>query len=332
MSGELPAALRAAVEALAGEHPGRALAAASARISDDYRAGRGTRFAGAVDVAAYTAVRLPATYAASRAAFDEVAARVAFSPRSLIDLGCGPGTAAWGAVEAFPSIETVEMIDSHAGMIAVGRRLAAGGPPALAGATWTERSIDRALAGASPADLVVASFAFNEIDPARLHDHAASLCRIAAGLLIVVEPGTPQGFSVIERLRSGFVAEGMNVVAPCPGHARCPVKSPDWCHFSQRLPRLRAHRAAKGADVPFEDERYSYVAVARPGIAIRPAAARILAPPKVTKPATDFRLCTPSGIVVERVETRDRERARSTRKSGWGDAFPVEIAGMAASR
>lgn len=323
MSGELPSALRAAVEALAGEFSGRELAAASTALSADYRAGRGTRFSRPVDLAAYAVTRLPATFAAAYAAMSEATARTDFAPRSLIDLGCGPGSAAWAAVEAFPAIERVEMVDSHAGMLATGQTLANGAPPALARATWVSASIDDTLKRTDGADLVVSSYAFNELPTSRLSACAAALAGLSRGLVIIVEPGSVAGFNAIHALRAGLVAAGWSILAPCPGDGPCPIEAPDWCHFSQRLPRLRSHRAAKGAELPFEDEPYSYVAAAAPGIAVRPAAARVLRAPRVKKPGTDFRLCTPSGIVEEHVAARDRDGTRLTRKCGWGDAFPL---------
>ncbi|MBL8569649.1 MAG: methyltransferase domain-containing protein [Phreatobacter sp.] len=325
MSGELPPALRAAVEALASEHPGRELAAASAALSADYRAGHGTRFSRPVELAAYAVTRMPATFAAARAALTEAAARTDFAPASLIDLGCGPGSAAWAAVEAFPTLSRAELVDSHAGMLTTGQRLAAGAPLALADAAWTSLAIDEALKRPTSADLVVASYAFNEFPAERLAACAAALARLSRGLVVIVEPGSRAGFAAVRALRDGLIAAGWSILAPCPGNGACPIRTPDWCHFSQRLPRLRAHRAAKGAEVPFEDEPYSYVAAAAPGIAVRPAAARVLRPPQARKPGTDFRLCTQSGITEEHVATRDRDRTRSTRKCGWGDEFPLSM-------
>ena len=43
----------------------------------------------------------------------------------------------------------------------------------------------------------------------------------------------------------------------------CPLAAPDWCHFTQRLQRSRAHKQVKGAEVPFEDEKFAYVALTR---------------------------------------------------------------------
>jgi ribosomal protein RSM22 (predicted rRNA methylase) len=96
-------------------------------------------------------------------------------------------------------------------------------------------------------------------------------------------------------------------------------KVDDWCHFSQRLPRSRDHMQAKGAHVPFEDERYSYVVVTR-----RPlprAAARILAPPLETKPGVTFKLCDETGLRAQFVAVRDKDEYRRVRKHGWGDLF-----------
>lgn len=325
MSATLPPALRAGIEALAAGHGGRDLAAAAATLSADYRSGRGTRLAKPVDVAAYAAVRLPATYAATRAALAEAGNRVDFTPRTLIDLGCGPGTASWAALDAFPDIESARLVDGHAGMLDIARKLAAGGPPALTKATLRQTPIATALATETPADLVIASYAFNELPAAELAAHAGALARLATGLVVIVEPGSPQGFAVISAFRAGLIAAGWRIAAPCPSDRPCPVAAPDWCHFSQRLPRLRQHRAAKGADAPFEDEPYIYIAAAAPHLAIHPAPARILNPPRAGKAGTDFRLCTPDGLAEAHIPARDREASRLTRRLGWGDAFPAGL-------
>lgn len=325
MSGELPAALRAGIEALAANLAGRELAAASRRLSDDYRAGRGTRLASAAEVAAYAVARMPATFAACARALEEAAGRADFAPRSILDLGCGPGTATWAAAEAFPSLESARLVDAHRGMMATGRTLAAGGPPVLVEAEWLESPLAGGPAGSLRADLVMASYALNESPAAEAGRLAAALFARSDGLLVIVEPGTPQGSAVIAAARTAILAAGGGILAPCPGDVPCPVAPPDWCHFSTRLPRLRAHKAAKSADLPFEDEPFAYLVAARPGIAIRPAAARILRPPRVEKGGTAFTLCAPEGKAVRTVPAREREAHRAVRRLGWGDAFPADL-------
>ena len=74
--------------------------------------------------------------------------------------------------------------------------------------------------------------------------------------LLVVEPGTPAGYARIIALREHLIAAGAHVAAPCPHDGHCPLAAPDWCHFTQRLQRSRAHKQVKGAELPFEDEKF----------------------------------------------------------------------------
>ena len=60
--------------------------------------------------------------------------------------------------------------------------------------------------------------------------------------LLIIEPGTPAGYARMIALRSQLIASGAHVAAPCPHQAPCPLATPDWCHFAQRLPRSRAHK------------------------------------------------------------------------------------------
>lgn len=87
-----------------------------------------------------------------------------------------------------------------------------------------------------------------------------------------------------------------------------------------RLPRSRAHLRAKAASVPFEDEKFSYLALARETLALRPAAARILTRPHALKHAMRFRLCADGGIAEREVPKRDKEASRIFARKDWGDA------------
>jgi ribosomal protein RSM22 (predicted rRNA methylase) len=74
----------------------------------------------------------------------------------------------------------------------------------------------------------------------------------------------------------------------------------------------------KGAEVPFEDEKFSYVALTR-----RPPGrrgARVLAQPVAGKAEIAARLCTAEGLVTMRVRRRDRGDYAQARHWRWGDA------------
>ena len=134
----------------------------------------------------------------------------------------------------------------------------------------------------------------------------------------MVEPGTPAGYARIIALREQLIAAGAHVAAPCP-HDDVSASPPDWCHFTQRLPRSQAHRQIKGAELPFEDEKFSYVALTRaPVAAARPRAGAT----HVSKVEITAKLCTADGVSTARSappRTREASIARA-RALAWGDA------------
>jgi ribosomal protein RSM22 (predicted rRNA methylase) len=168
--------------------------------------------------------------------------------------------------------------------------------------------------------VVVASYALAEISIDKQASTLAELWMSCEGILAFVEPGTPAGYGRILAARTALTAAGATVQAPCPHDAACPLVGEDWCHFSVRLPRSRDHRLAKRAEVPFEDERFSYLIAARPGIATAPRRARVLAPPRVGKPGIALKLCGWDGQVETRVVAkRDKPSYALARRLGWGD-------------
>ena len=140
--------------------------------------------------------------------------------------------------------------------------------------------------------------------------------------LLIVEPGTPAGYGRIIALREQLIASGAHVAAPCPHDGKCPLTAPDWCHFAQRLPRSRAHKQIKGAELPFEDEKFSYVALTRAPVASHPA--RVLAQPVVSKVEVTAKLCTPDGLAIAKVPRRAKADYARARRWRWGDAVTEE--------
>jgi len=285
----LPPGLAAAIaEDLAGRG-GRALRSGAKGLTEAYRAGRAS--SESMDFGAYLAARLPATYAAVGRVLQELRERrPAFAPASLVDAGSGPATASWAAAEIWPDIQSFIFVDSNPAFLALAKRLAtASGRPALRGATALLQDIG---ALSARGDLVVASYALAECAEDMAAAIARRLWQAAGTALVIVEPGTPQGFARIRKAREALVEAGAAIAAPCPHDRTCPMAGGDWCHFSVRLPRTRLHMQAKAAAVPFEDERYSYVIATREGSS--PGPSRVLSPPAAGKrraavPAWDAR-------------------------------------------
>jgi ribosomal protein RSM22 (predicted rRNA methylase) len=319
----LPSALQASLNALLEGRARGPIAQRAVQISDCYRGGgaSGMAITSDDDVLAYLLARLPATYAAVAAVLDEVQERCAFEPASLTDIGAGPGTASWAAIGAWPALGRVAMIDSSARFLDMARKLVAGSANnALSGATIVLGDITRSP-DLAPSDLVIASYALAELPPAALTSVAAALWKACTGILVLVEPGTPAGYERIVACRSVLLAAGAKIIAPCPHAAPCPILKPDWCHFSQRLSRSRDHMMMKDAHVPFEDEKFSYLAVVRDHVACERYEARVLSPPKKDKTGIALKLCTNGEIAQRTIASRDRAAFSKARSLRWGDSL-----------
>ncbi|OBS53327.1 ribosomal small subunit Rsm22 [Methylosinus sp. 3S-1] len=301
------------------------LAERAARISAIYRAqGRTAQaIADETDALAYALTRLPATYAATIDALGRLAEQAPdFRPRRLLDLGAGLGTASLAAREAWPDIEETTLLDRSRAFLDMARRLGESGVGALARARLVEA--DLASPPAERFDLVVASYALTEIAEEALPSVVDAAFAACDGALIMVEPGTPRDWRRLMTARARLVAAGARIFAPCPHEAPCPIAPPDWCHFSVRLARSRDHKLAKGADAPFEDEKFAYLVAARASLPGAPAAARALARPAALKHGLRIKLCSRAGIDEAVVEKRDKRRFGPIKKKGWGDALAPE--------
>jgi ribosomal protein RSM22 (predicted rRNA methylase) len=318
---DLPAELKSALEGKLHGLSRHDAAERSTKISETYRAGGGsTAIRSEADALAYALARMPATYAAVIASLNALReVRPDFVPQRLLDIGAGPGTATWAAAEAFPSLADFTSIDANAAL----RRLALDlfdKSSRLSGIRYTHGDARAMLANADAADLIVASYLVGEMGDAERAAFADLLWTKTRDTVVIVEPGTPAGYARILALRAQLIAQGAHVAAPCPHDAECPLVAPDWCHFTQRLPRSRAHKALKDAELAFEDEKFAYVALARAPVAQRPE--RVLAQPEVTKIEVTAKLCTSDGLAIAKVPRRARADYARARRWRWGDGVP----------
>jgi ribosomal protein RSM22 (predicted rRNA methylase) len=319
---DLPADLRRGLDSLAEHRSRQELAVRAAALSQRYRSGGRSAEAirDATDALAYAFARLPATYAAVTAVLAALHdASPAFRPRSLIDAGAGPGTAAWAALAQFDALAGVRLIDDNPHLRELAQALTRGSADgALRDAVYDLGELTARLGAAPAADLVIASYVIGELAPDRLQGVADALWSATGAALVLIEPGTPAGFARIRDVRARLIAHGAHVVAPCPHDGACPIVAPDWCHFARRLARTRDHRQVKGASLAFEDEKFSYVALARDA-PLRPDA-RVLAHPRIGKAEASAKLCTAQGITHCAAARRERAQYRAIKGWRWGDA------------
>ena len=246
-----------------------------------------------------------------------------FRPRTMLDVGAGPGTAAFAAVRAFETLVDIRLIDANAGLRKLALTLMSEADSetlrrAADGQSYRHGNALALLAETQPADLLVVSYMAGEIAAGDLARFTQLLWGATAGALVVIEPGTPEGYQRVLRMRGELITSGAHMAAPCPHGRACPLQPPDWCHFAQRLPRSRDHLRIKGAEVPFEDEKFSYMVLSRDKA--QSIDARVLAPPKITKAAVTAKLCTEDGLVVDIAARRDASSYRRRKSWRWGDS------------
>jgi ribosomal protein RSM22 (predicted rRNA methylase) len=301
---QLPDQIARAIEGRAEAVGFSALKRAAAALSEAYREGRPPRLVDAERAAAYLVTRMPATYAAAHAALREVRARVG-TVASVLDAGAGTGAASLAARELFP--------DAAITLLERGRAPAQAARQWLPEAALIAGDVTR-MAALPPHDLVIAAYSLGEFGRAL----APRLWEAARVALVVIEPGTPRGFALIRAVRADLLARGARMAAPCPAETACPLAEPDWCHFAARAERSSLHRRIKDADLGYEDEKFSYVALARQTVEVAPS--RIIRRPRAQPGLVVLETCTPRGVETVRVARRERERFRVARKAAWGDA------------
>ncbi|MFE9805815.1 small ribosomal subunit Rsm22 family protein [Streptomyces sp. NPDC005227] len=325
MNAPVPTAdtLRSALAGLLDGLPPKAAAQAVERLIVNYRGTTPTHtpiLRDRSDVAAYAAYRMPATFEAVSAALDAFADAVpGWAPGSHVDVGGGTGAATWAVNATWEGARPVTVLDWAEPALALGREIAAANPE-LSGAAWQRSRIGAALTIEST-DLVTVSYVLGELtedDRASVVDAAAS----AAQAVVIIEPGTPDGYIRVLAARDRLIGAGFHVAAPCPHSAACPiVPGEDWCHFSARVARSSLHRQVKGGSLPYEDEKFSYVAATR--FPPDPAPARIVRRPQIRKGQVLLDLCEPDeSLRRETVTKRHGPLYKAARDTDWGAAWP----------
>jgi len=317
---EMPLQLRAAIDQALEGVPLAQLQAAAERLSARYRSetrdGR-PHLSDDLSARAYLAVRMPATYAAIRASLDAVAERLPdFAPQSLLDAGAGPGTALFAARDCWPGLSAAMLMESSWAIRHWGEALLSAS--SFGGAVWHSGDIGSDTLPRERHDLVTLAYVLDELAPELRGALIDRLWQATGDTIVVVEPGTPAGWSRILLARDRLIAAGAHLVAPCPHALACPLHAPDWCHFAQRVARSRMHRRIKSADVPWEDEKFIYIVASRNPP--QPVQARVIAPVQARGGTVSMKLCERTGAANRHfLSRRDGERYRQARRLAWGD-------------
>lgn len=269
---------------------------------------------------AYAAGRLPATFAAMDAALS-MAPQAFENASSAIDFGCGPGTASWALAQRLPGLTRLTMVEKDADAAQLGKTLGQELPGEVR-QVWKSVDLTRRIQGIDAHDVVLLSYVLNELREEQAEVLAKQAWDLTRDCLVIVEPGTPGAFQRLLKLRSFLINKGALLAAPCAHSLPCPLRGgTPWCHFSTRLARSRLHRQMKGAEAPFEDEKFLCLIFTRQP---QPAfGARVIGQPRKEKLGIRLELCAPDGKAKAlRVGKKESSEARlAARRAGWGSVW-----------
>ena len=160
--------------------------------------------------------------------------------------------------------------------------------------------------------MVICSYCLNELTEAQRKSSVEELTNAANKLLLIVEPGTPNAFASVKQMRRQLAESGLTIAAPCLNTGDCPLPDNDWCHFTARAARSRIHKQLKGADVPYEDEKFCFLAAARQ--TANPCTGRILRRPFIETGKITLIVCSGNTVSTKLVTKKD-PRFKTDRKS-----------------
>ena len=97
----------------------------------------------------------------------------------------------------------------------------------------------------------------------------------------------------------------------------CSLPVDDWCHSIVRVERSKVHKFVKDADVPYEDEKFSYIAISREKI--NNSGARILRHPNISSGFIKVKLCNNGSIEEKTITKKEKDLFKKVKKLKCGD-------------
>jgi ribosomal protein RSM22 (predicted rRNA methylase) len=271
-----------------------------------YRAGQRVGYANIEQIQAYVFTRFPATYRVCLKLIEQHLNGL--NIQSVLDWGCGIGTASLALSEHFEQLEyyLVEQ-DPRARAYAV-------------------QFLKHFYPGhivhddeVSTVDLTMFSYSLSEAaNWQAILDTAWDKTKY----LLIIEPGTTSHFKRLLSIRGHLLAKGAYLWAPCCHTKGCPLQANDWCHFAVNVPRSKEHRMLKNGERGFEQEAYSYMLFSK-----EPKETdfgRLVAPPRIHGGHMDLKICTHNGEIITPTIGRSSGNYKALKKSEWGDSLTHE--------
>lgn len=312
----LPIELKNIIEDLAGKFPQKELKECASKLSDRYlnESRNGVSLASReIDILTYAVMRMPATFGAISSVLSQLDLS---NVQTVLDVGAGMGTATFACYFSSLKNASYTCIEKEHSMINLGNKLFSYYPDINVKYLQADYSNDLP---SEKYDLVVVGYSLNELTDEDRRQVVDSLWKITNKYLVIVEPGTPVVSLEIRAIRKQLLGVGAHIVAPCTHSEKCPIKGDDWCHFVTRVERSKLHKYLKGADVPFEDEKYSYIVVSKDKVN-NPLDYRVMRHPVIGKGNIALTVCSKNGIETKRY-FKSHPKFKELKKIKAGDSY-----------
>jgi len=269
----------------------------------------------------YALSRMPATYEAVQDCLEKIFQKNKFDIQTTLDVGAGTGAATW-AIQNFCQPGMCTCYEREEEMIRIGTELMSNSSMSD-GITWKKYDVLKDKIDGT-FDFVVASYMINELPKNEIRNAMEKLWKATGQVLLILEPGTPNGFSNIKLLRELMLKNGASIIAPCTHEQECPLPESDWCQFSCRVQRSKVHKKLKDGSSPFEDEKYSYIAFSKK--MCEREKYRILRHPIINKGYIEFKLCSEEAKIKSiKLSKKDGTTYKDSKKKSAGDSLDLYI-------
>ena len=264
-----------------------------------------------LEVLAYSIIRMPATFCAINKAIEETLKRYNPNIKTVLDIGSGTGAGEWAVLNNI-DVEEITCIEREKEMENMARKLLQGHN----NIKWRNQDIVQDNI-TDKADLIITSYMINELKEASKEKVINDILQAFNKLAIFIEPGTPEGFNNIRKVQRLALERNLNIIAPCTCQTECSLPPDDWCHSIVRVERSKVHKFVKNADVPYEDEKFSYIAISREKI--DNSGARILRHPNISSGFIKVKVCNNGSIEEKTITKKEKDLFKKVKKLKCGD-------------
>lgn len=280
------------------------------------------------DAMSYLGLRTAATYAQIYGAFLQIQELLPhWKPKTMLDIGSGPGTGVWAAKTIWPMLKSATCLDRERRFLSIGK------------AIQSEAQLDITLSwqlgnaayvienDTTQYDIVVIANMLDELEIPQREHLIGSAFNHRKGIMLILEPGTPLGSSIVEHAAKSL--SHTQIIAPYSNNTLIHDDN-HWLHFSQRfirpefLRRIRQHMREESLMASdWEEAKYSYVAFGK-DIQTEKIWGRCIGDPTFYKGYLQVPILTDKGIESIKVMKRHKTQYVFAKKLRWGDTISTQ--------